>query len=82
MWYVFVVRSVGLAGTNSNVVGNGVFTTTVAAIAASTGNVVPFSSTASVAVDLSIASGLYMGVTMGSATDSLKTLFVGLESLN
>jgi hypothetical protein len=82
LWYMFVVRSVGLAGANSNVVGNGVFTTTVAAVAASTGNIVPFGSTASVAVDLSIAAGLFMGVTMGSASDSLKTLFVGLESLN
>ncbi len=80
--YMFVVRSVGLAGANSNVIGNGFFTTTVAAIAASTGNIVPFGSTANVAVDLSIASGLYMGVTMGSASDSLKTLWVGLESLN
>ncbi len=80
--YIFVVRSVGLSGTNSNVVGNGFFTTTVAAIAASTGNIVPFGSTANVAVDLSIAAGLYMGVTMGSASDSLKTLWVGLESLN
>ena len=80
--YVMVVRSVGAAGANSNVVGSGQFTTTVAAIAASTGNTIPFGSTASVAVDLSVASGIYMGVTMGSASDSLKTLFVGLESLN
>lgn len=80
--YNFVVRSVGAAGANSNVVGNGEFSTTVAAIAASTGNQILFGSTASVAVDLSVASGLYMGVTMGSASDSLKTLFVGLESLN
>ncbi len=80
--YDFVVRSVGLAGANSNVVGNGFFTTTVAAIAASTGQIVAFSSTANVAVDLSVAAGLYMGVTMGSASDSLKTLFVGLESVN
>ncbi len=80
--YDFVVRTVGLAGANSTCVGNGWFTTTVAAIAASTGNIVPFGSTGSVSIDLSIASGLYMGVTMGSASDSLKTLFVGLESLN
>jgi hypothetical protein len=80
--YDLVVRTVGAAGANSNVVGNGWFLTTVAGIAASTGNIVPFGSTASVAVDLSIAAGIYMGVTMGSASDSLKTLFVGLESLN
>lgn len=80
--YMMVVRSVGAAGANSNLVGNGCFTTTVAAIAASTGNSVMFGSTANVAVDLSVAAGLYMGVTMGSASDSLKTLFVGLSSLN
>lgn len=80
--YNLVVRSVGLAGANSNVVGNGVFSTTVAAIAASTGNQISFGSTANVAVDLSIASGLFMGVTLGSASDSLKTLGVFLESLN
>jgi hypothetical protein len=80
--YDFEIRTVGLAGANSTMEGNGVFMTTVAAIAASTGNVVPFSSTASVSVDLSIAAGIYIGVTMGSASDTLKTLFVGLESLN
>lgn len=80
--YDFEIRTVGLAGANSTIEGNGVFMTTVAAIAAATGNVVPFGSTGSVSVDLSIAAGIYMGVTMGSASDSLKTLWVGLESLN
>jgi hypothetical protein len=80
--YLMVSRVVGLSGTNSSVVGNGSFSTTTAAIAASTGNNVDFGSTASVSVDLSIAAGLYMGVTMGSASDSIKTLFVGLSSLN
>ncbi len=80
--YDLILRTVGLAGANSTVVGNGYFATTVAAIAASTGNYVPFGSTASVSVDFSIAAGLYMGVTMGSASDTLKTLWVGLESLN
>lgn len=80
--YLFVVRSVGLAGANSNVVGNGEFNAAVAAIAASTGNSIPFGSTGNVAVDLSIAAGLFMGVTLGSASDSMKTLGVFLESLN
>lgn len=80
--YWFVVRNVGAAGANSNVVGSGYFTTTVAVIAASTGNVVPFGGTGSTAVDLSVASGLYMGVTMGNASDSLTTLGVFLESMN
>lgn len=80
--YIFVVRSVGAAGANSNVVGNGVFSAPVAIIAAATGSQLVFGSTASVAVDLSIAAGLFMGITLGSASDSFKTLFVGLESLN
>ena len=80
--YFLTIRSIGLAGLNSNVVGNGFFTAAVAAIAASTGNVIVFGSTANVAVDVSLAAGLYMGVTMGSASDSLKVLDVQLTSLN
>lgn len=80
--YDLVVRSIGNAGANSNVVGNGKFEAAVALIAASTGNVVVFGSTANVAVDLSVASGLFIGVTMGSASDSMTTMGVALESLN
>lgn len=80
--YMFVARTVGNAGANSNMVGNGVFSTQPAVIAASTGNQITFGSTANVSVDLSIAAGLFMGITLGSASDSFKTLFVGLESLN
>lgn len=80
--YDLIVRSIGNAGTNSNVVGNGFFTTTPAAIAASTGQMVMFGSTANVAIDTTISSGLFMGVTMGSASDTLTTLGVMLESLN
>ena len=80
--YDFVVRSIGNAGANSNVVGNGMFGTTVAAITAATGNTIYFGSTASVAVDTSIASGLFIGVTMGSASDVMTTMGVMLESLN
>ena len=80
--YWFTFRTVGSAGANSTMVGAGRFESTVAAIAASTGNVIVFGSTGSVSVDLSVASGLYMGVTMGSASDSLTTFDVILESLN
>lgn len=80
--YTLVIRSVGAAGLNSNVVGSGCFRTTIAAIAAATGPSVAFSSTANVPVDLSVGAGLYMGVTLGSASDQLKTLGVFLESLN
>ena len=80
--YDFDVRSIGNAGANSNVVGNGWFGTTVAAITAATGNVVFFGSTANVAVDTSIASGLFIGITLGSASDTMTTMDVRLISLN
>lgn len=80
--YDLVVRTIGNAGANSTVVGNGYFQTTVAAITAATGNLVPFGSTASVSVDTSIASGLFIGVTMGSASDSMTATGVMLESFN
>ncbi len=81
--YWLTVRAVGLAGANSHVVGGGKFTAAVAAIAASTGNVVPFGSTASVSVDLSTSAGIYIGITMGSASDTMKCLSHPiLESLN
>lgn len=82
MEYWMVVRTIGNAGANSTVVGNGWFGTTVAAITAATGNQIHFGSTASVSVDTSVASGLFIGVTMGSASDSLTTMGVMLESLN
>ena len=80
--YYLVVRTIGNAGANSTVVGNGNFRAGVAAIAAATGNVVPMSSTASVSVDASVAAGLFIGVTMGSASDTMTTMGVMLESLN
>lgn len=80
--YDLIVRTIGNAGANSTVVGNGYFMSTVAAITAATGNLVPMTSTASVSVDTSVASGLFIGVTMGSASDTMTTMGVMLESLN
>ena len=80
--YDFDVRQIGNAGANSQVVGNGWFGTTVAAITAATGNVIFFGSTANVAVDCSVASGLFIGVTMGSASDTMTCMSVRLESVN
>ncbi len=82
LWMYFTVRSVGLAGANSSVIANGVFMTDVAVIAAATGQIVPFGTNASVSVDLSIAAGLFIGITMGSASDSITCQDVILESLN
>lgn len=80
--YHFVVRSVGNPGLNSNCIGYGCFYPAVALVAAATGPTIVFGSSASVPIDLSVASGLYMGITLGSASDSFKTLDVILESLN
>ena len=80
--YDFIIRTIGNAGTNSTCVGNGFFGTTVAAITAATGNTIYFGSTASVSVDTSISSGLFIGVTMGSASDTMTTMAVLLESYN
>lgn len=80
--YDFDVHTIGAAGANSKVQGNGEFKTTVAAIAASTGNVVVFGSTGEKSVDVSQAAGLFMGVTLGSASDSMTTMGVRLESIN
>jgi hypothetical protein len=80
--YNFIVRSVGNAGNNSAVVGSGKFEAAVGLIAASTGNVIVFGSTASISVDLSVSSGLFIGVTMGHASDVMTTMGVMLESLN
>ena len=80
--YWMVVRTIGNAGANSTVIGNGWFGTTVAAITAATGNQIHFGSTASVSVDTSVASGLFIGITMGSASDTMTAMSVMLESLN
>lgn len=80
--YLFVVRTIGNAGANSTVVGSGEFTGSVALIAASTGNSVVMGSTASVSVDTSIASGLFIGVTMGHASDTMTAMASPLSSLN
>lgn len=82
MQYLFVVRSVANAGLNSNAVGGGCFETSIAAIAAATGNTIVMGATANVAIDCSIAAGLYMGITLGSASDTMAAMIVAVESLN
>ena len=86
LWYLnmwFIVRAVGVAGANSHVIAGGQFNAQAALIAASTGQSVLFGSTAVVSVDLSVASGLFIGVTLGSASDTMTPLSHPiLESLN
>jgi hypothetical protein len=76
------IRTIGAAGANSNVIGYGTFQCAAALIAPATGQGFVWGSTANVAVDLSVAGGLYIGFTLGSASDSFKALDVVLESLN
>lgn len=80
--YLFVVRTIGNAGANSTVIGNGEFSAAIALIAAATGNSVVMGSTASVSVDASIASGLFIGVTMGHVSDTMTAMAAPLSSLN
>lgn len=80
--YLVVVRAIGNAGNNSSIIGAGEFAGAVALIAASTGNVIVLGSTASTSVDTSTASGLFIGVTMGSASDTMTAMASPLSSLN
>lgn len=82
MTYNFTIRQGGNAGTNAKAIGAGDFGTTVAAITAATGNTIYFGSTASVSIDLTIAAGLYIGVTLGSASDTMTTMDCILVSYN
>jgi len=80
--YDLTIRSIGNSGTNSNLIGNGMFITTPGVISTTTGNVVVFGSTANVAFDASISGGIFIGVTMGHASDSMVCMDVSVESLN
>jgi hypothetical protein len=80
--YTFMCRKVGLSGNNTKVVGNGYFKAAVALIAASTGNVVPFGSTAEVSIDSHSAGGIFMGVTVGNASDLITVMGVLMETWN
>lgn len=64
-WLTF--RSIGLAGANSTAVGSGIWESNGAVATAASSTVVVASSTASVSVDTSVASGLWIGVTFSVA---------------
>jgi len=80
--YSLMVRKVGLSGLNTTVVGNGKFEATVAAIAAATGNVIVFGSTAAVSIDAHASGGILMGMTLGHASDTMTTMGVIVENSN
>jgi len=66
--YTLVFRSIGVAaGANSTCVGSGVWISNGAVATAASSTVVVASSTASVSVDTTIASGLWIGVTFSVA---------------
>jgi hypothetical protein len=84
-WFLehfLTIRAVGAAGANSTCIGYGNFQCAASLIAPATGQGFVWGSTASVSIDLSVASGMYIGFTLGSASDSFKALDVVLESLN
>lgn len=80
--YHLTIRSIGKPGANSKCVGYGHFTADVAAIAASTGNVVVMGSSAEVSFDASISQGIFIGITLGHASDTMTVMDVILESYN
>lgn len=80
--YTLACRKVGLTGNNTKVVGNGYFMAGVALIAASTGNLVMFGSTAEVSIDAHSAGGIFMGVTVGHASDLITVMGVVMETWN
>lgn len=80
--YSMMVRKVGLTGNNTKVVGNGKFETTVAAIAAATGNVVVFGSTAEISIDAHASGGFVFGITLGHASDTMTTMGLIIENSN
>lgn len=82
MHAVLVVRSVGAPGVNSNVVLTGQWQGGGAAGTAASNNTLTFGSTGSVAVDLSVETGICIGWTWSVATDSITPLWVTMQSLN
>jgi hypothetical protein len=79
--YTLVFRSIGQAGTNSTCVGTGYWTSNGAVATASSETACTIGSTASVAVDTTIASALWMGVTF-SIAPSIIPLWATWQSLN
>lgn len=65
--YTLVFRTIGQAGTNSTCVGSGKWVSNGAIATAASSTVVVASSTASVSVDTSVASALWLGVTFSVA---------------
>jgi len=76
--YDFIVRRA--EGANATCVGNGWagFATGVL----SSGTNMYFGSTASVTIDVTAAAGIFIGITLGSASDSMTAMGVMLESVN
>jgi hypothetical protein len=72
------IRSIGNTGNNSNLVGSGYFIAGTGVVAQN----VMFCSTASVAFDASISGGIFIGITMGHASDSITTMDATVESVN
>lgn len=79
--YTLVFRTIGQAGANSTAVGTGFWTSGGAIATAASETAVHCTSTASVSIDTSIASALWIGVTF-SVAPSVIPLWHTWESLN
>lgn len=78
-WLAF--RTIGQAGANSTAVGTGLWRSNGAAATAASSTVVVCSSTASVSIDTSVASALWIGVTF-SVAPSVIPLWSTFQALN
>lgn len=78
--YNLEVRKVGLSGLNSLVVGSGEFK--CAAGLLSSGNVIVFGTVTTASIDAHSAGGIFMGVTVGIATDLITTKSISMFSWN
>jgi hypothetical protein len=79
--YWLAIRAIGQAGANSTVVGTGRLTINGAAATAASSTIVTCGSTASVSVDTSVASALWIGIT-SSVAPSITPLWHMLQSPN
>lgn len=86
-WYLtadLIWRDIGAAGANSHAVMSGMFFTQGTIATAGAGTVIPFGSTASVALDATILSNIEINTTLGGTTGSpvISCMWVYLFSRN
>lgn len=77
--YNLEVRSIGLSGLNTVVVGNGVFQCAVGLVAT---GVIVFGTATTALIDAHASGGIFMGVTVGIATDLITVKSISMFTWN